>query len=60
MSKPTVYTLGAAFPIRGAKQQKKRQVLNGLFLGVSASAEESPLKVWDGSAWVNASAPPTS
>jgi hypothetical protein len=28
--------------------------------GASPPAAESPLKVWDGSAWVNASAPPTS
>jgi hypothetical protein len=60
MSKPTVYTLGAAFPIQGATQQKKRQVLNGLFLGVSAVAADTPLKVWDGTAWVPGSAPPVS
>lgn len=54
MSKPTVHTIGAAFPIQGATQQKKRQVLNGLFLGHSAAAPgDSPLKVWDGAAWVS-------
>ena len=53
MSKPTVYTVGAAFPIQGATHQKKRQVMNSLFLGVSG-----PVRVWTGTAWVNLPSPP--
>lgn len=54
MSKPTEHTIGAAFPVVGARQLKKRLLLQSPFGGGAGPPPvDSPLKVWNGTEWVS-------